>query len=102
MHFVYIIYSPSHNRFYTGETVNPHERVVQHNSGFYSGSSTSFTQDWELKLVLSVPDRAAGLKVERYIKAMKSKTFVQNLVNDPVFLANFKNILKQKTGVLIK
>jgi len=37
-HYVYIIYSPSRDWFYIGETCNVQQRLEQHNSGFYSGA----------------------------------------------------------------
>ncbi|MCA6477398.1 MAG: GIY-YIG nuclease family protein, partial [Chitinophagaceae bacterium] len=30
MHFVYVIYSPSADSYYIGETVNVEERLIQH------------------------------------------------------------------------
>jgi putative endonuclease len=33
MHFVYILYSPSKNKFYVGETSNLEERLNQHHNG---------------------------------------------------------------------
>ena len=47
-HFVYIIYSETFQRYYTGESVNPAERLKQHYSGFYESSSTCSISDWKL------------------------------------------------------
>jgi putative endonuclease len=96
MHFIYIIYTSAFGKFYVGESIDPIERLSQHNSGFYKGSSTSYTQDWELKLVLSVLAKEDAVKIERYIKSMKSKAFLIKLVSDDVFLQEFKRIVKEK------
>ncbi|HRP32151.1 MAG TPA: GIY-YIG nuclease family protein [Agriterribacter sp.] len=101
MHDVYILYSSSFDRYYTGESVNARMRTIQHNSSFYVKASTSFATDWELVLVLSLEDRSSALKVERYIKAMKSKVFIRKLVLDTGFREEFKSIVAKKFGVRI-
>jgi len=42
LHYVYIIYSESFDRFYVGETGDVGGRIMQHNTGFYRGSSTKY------------------------------------------------------------
>ena len=96
MHFIYIIYTNAFDKFYVGESIDPIIRVSQHNDGFYKGSSTFYTKDWELKLVLSVRSKEHAIKIERYIKSMKSKAFLIKLVSDDVFLQEFKRIVKEK------
>jgi len=48
MHFVYILYSPSLNKYYTGETANLETRLTQHKSGFYVTAYSTLASDWEL------------------------------------------------------
>ena len=93
MHFVYIIYSAAFDKFYVGQSVEPGERVIQHNKGFFKGSSTSYANDRQLKLVLSVITKKDAIKIERYIKSMKSKTFMIKLISDDAFLHEFKRIV---------
>ena len=64
MHFIYIIYTRSFDKYYVGESIDPDERVVQHNKGFYKGASTSYAKDWELKLRLPVAKREDAIKIE--------------------------------------
>ena len=102
MHYVYIIYSPSFDRYYIGESVNAVNRTQQHNSAFYDSASTSFTRDWQLCLQLQVANRLQAIKVERYIKSMKSKAFIRKLLSDESFLINFKEIIRQKFQIEIE
>jgi putative endonuclease len=67
-HFVYIIYSPSKNRFYVGVSVNPEERLLQHNNGFYESSSTKYTNDWVIFLSIECQSKTQALKFEKFIK----------------------------------
>lgn len=101
MHHVYIIYSPSFDRYYVGESVNAANRTKEHNSGFYRNASTSYTRDWQLALELWVSDRSQAIKLERYIKSMKSKAFIRKLLSDESFFSNFREIVKQKFQIEI-
>jgi putative endonuclease len=49
MHFVYIIYSKKIGKYYVGETSDIEQRLIQHNTGFYKGSFTKQSIDWELR-----------------------------------------------------
>ena len=82
-HFVYIIYSPSSDKFYVGETVNVPGRIEQHNSGHYHLASTKFANDWKLFLQIKCESRTHALKLERFIKKMKNRKFYQKLKNRP-------------------
>jgi putative endonuclease len=96
MHFVYIIYTTAFDKFYIGESIDPIEQVSQNNDGFYKGTSTTNTKDWELKLTLSVESNGDAVKLERYIKSMKSKTFIVKPIADDAFLQEFKQIVTIK------
>ncbi len=78
-HFVYIIYSPAKDRFYVGESIDPIERLDQHNKGYYSGSSTKFTNDWEIFLIIECQSKSQALKVEKFIKRMRNREFYKRL-----------------------
>ncbi|MBO9591293.1 MAG: GIY-YIG nuclease family protein [Niabella sp.] len=101
MHFVYILYSHTCDKFYIGETVCPKQRLIQHNSGFYDASSTAFTSDWNIVLTLKVTSRIEALKIERYVKSMKSKAFLRKLIAQDEFLQQFKKLVNQKFAVTI-
>lgn len=82
LHYVYIIYSESFDRFYIGETVDVAGRIMQHNTGFYDGSSTKYASDWSLYLSIRCENRIQALKLERFIKQMKSRKFINKLKGD--------------------
>lgn len=39
--------------------------------------------------------------VERHIKSMKSKVFIRNLIENPVFLSRFKEIILEKYKIVV-
>jgi putative endonuclease len=54
---VYIIYSSKFNKYYVGECEDFAIRLVQHNSGFFKSSSTTFANETlynEIKKVIEV------------------------------------------------
>ena len=101
MHFVYIIYTPAFDKYYVGESIDPVERTNQHNLAFYKSSSTSFAKGWRVKLVLPVGSKEVAIKIERYIKSMKSKAFIVKLTSDDAFLQEFKRVVKERFEIEI-
>ncbi len=101
MHCIYIIYSPSFNKYYIGESIDIIKRLEEHNSKIFSKSSTTFTSDWELAIYFKVADRSEARIVERYIKSMKSKKFIQKLILDELFRKTFFKTIHQKFKIII-
>ena len=81
-YYVYILYSEKLNRFYTGFTSNIDQRLtLHHNAG--ADKYTYNADDWQLKLTIECSDKEQALNIEKHIKAMKSKTYIQNLLQYP-------------------
>ena len=59
------------------------KRMEQHNTGFYKNSYTSKTKDWKLFLSFECKDRIQARKIEAHIKRMKSRKYIQDLLNYP-------------------
>ena len=74
--YVYIIYAPSINQYYVGQTEDPEDRIFRHNN---SGSkSTKKASDWQFKYT---EDRKAALHREQEIKKQKSRKYIESLIN---------------------
>ncbi|PPK85472.1 putative endonuclease [Neolewinella xylanilytica] len=81
MFYVYILYSERIHRCYIGSTaLAPKERLQQHNSVDKSTPFTAKGQPWMLVSSMVCTTRLQALRVERHIKRMKSKVYIQNLV----------------------
>jgi putative endonuclease len=102
MHSVYILYSPSIDTYYVGQSVNAHYRTFQHNQHFYPRASTIKASDWQIKIQFEVPGRKEALVVESYIKSMKSKTFLNKLIADETFRLGFVNLIQSEFGIAVK
>jgi putative endonuclease len=92
MHFLYIIYSTRLNEYYTGETVDTDIRLDQHNTGFFHAAYTSKTNDWEIVLKLQFDSINNARKAEAFIKKMKSRKFIESLINDSDWLVQRFNL----------
>ena len=93
MHYLYIIYSNSSQKFYIGETNNIKDRVSKHQNHFYSNSFTKIADDWKIVLIFDCIDKEEAVYLENFIKRMKSKTFNNKIINDPSIL---KDILSKR------
>ena len=76
---VYILYSPTKNKYYVGSCENIEIRLGQHNSG--RNLSTKFGVPWELVKTETFEARSAAVKREAFIKKMKSKAFIKKIID---------------------
>ena len=61
-----------------GSSSNLEQRLAEHNRG--KSVYTRKGIPWELKYFEEFPDKAIAYKRERYIKALKSRTFIEELI----------------------
>jgi putative endonuclease len=93
IHFLYIIYSKTQNKYYVGETNNVEERFVKHNTHYYNNSFTKIAEDWELKFTFECKNKEDAIYLEKFIKKMKSSVFTEKIIANPEIL---KDILLKK------
>ena len=95
MHFVYILYSPSSDIYYVGESDNVTVRMNFHNL-LNPHSFTSKHRPWSLKKTIPVSSRSIARKIERYIKKRKSRKFIISLINNDIavqkLITKFSNL----------
>ncbi|MBJ2173935.1 GIY-YIG nuclease family protein [Aureibaculum sp. A20] len=92
-HYLYIIYSNSIDKYYVGETNNLKERLIKHNEHLYKKSFTKIASDWNYALTMECQNRQDAVSLEKFIKRMKSKKFIQKIILKPDIL---KVILDKK------
>ena len=80
---VYILYSKKLDRYYVGSTDKDFEtRLAKHNSAYYTSKSyTAKANDWSEKLILNCQNLEQMRKIERQIKKMKSRKYIEKLIN---------------------
>jgi len=93
MHFLYIVYSKKIDKFYVGETQNLENRILQHNSHYFSKNFTKAADDWKIVLHFKLANREEALFLEKFIKRMKSRVFIKKIIDSPEIL---KNILSNR------
>ena len=82
MYFVYILFSEKLNRYYVGTTDDVARRLFEHNSGFYDGVFTSKGIPWRLCLSYSCDTSDKAYALERFVKRMKSRKFIEKILDD--------------------
>ena len=80
---VYILHSSKLEEYYIGQTSDLSERIDLHNSGFFDHSFTSKANDWTLVFSLNCDSRKQALSIEKHIKRMKSRKYIENLIKYP-------------------
>ena len=86
MHYLYIIYSSSLDKFYTGETTDVQERLLKHNEHAYQKAFTKAADDWTIKLQKKCENKSDAVYLEQFIKRMKSKKFILKIIQNPEIL----------------
>jgi putative endonuclease len=77
-HYLYILYSASKDKYYTGESHDPSIRLKLHNEG--ATRSTKGGVPWILVYTELHPDRTSALKREKEIKRRKSRKYILELI----------------------
>ena len=84
MFYCYILFSPKLNSYYVGITQDTiSSRLEKHNNQSYGATYTSKTSDWEIYLEINCSSVAHSVQIEKHIKAMKSKVYIENLKKYP-------------------
>ncbi|PTX41678.1 putative endonuclease [Christiangramia gaetbulicola] len=86
MHFLYILYSERLDKYYTGETPDADIRLDLHNKHHFKNAFTNAADDWTIKLTFNTDSKENALYLESFIKRMKSKTFIEKVINNPSIL----------------
>ena len=88
----YILYSKKIDKYYIGFTHNNLEsRILKHNVAEYVGSFTRTTDDWNVFLIIECSSSSQALAIEKHIKKMKSRVYIQNLKLYPEMVEKLKN-----------
>ncbi|RTY87502.1 GIY-YIG nuclease family protein [Flavobacterium sp. GT3R68] len=93
MYFIYIIYSKKLNRYYIGTTDDIEKRLNEHNAGFYRDSFTVNGIPWELCLDYGCESSEKAYSLEKFIKRMKSRKFLEKVISNPDVLRDIQNKL---------
>ncbi len=93
-HYLYIIYSKSKNKYYVGETSDINERIIKHNTHYYDNSYTKIADDWKSVLNFQCENSENAIFLEKFIKKMKSTTFIKKIIENPLILEDI--LLKNK------
>ena len=79
MFYVYVLKSQVVDRFYVGYSEEPDRRLIDHNSG--KVKSTRNYRPWRKIYQEEFETELLAIRRERCIKSMKSKKFIQELVD---------------------
>ena len=80
MFYVYILYSEKIDRYYIGYSINPEKRLIEkHNKG--AVKATRIGAPYILKAKKALSTELEAIQEEKRIKKMKSRKYVESLIN---------------------
>ncbi len=77
-YYIYILYSETLDRYYTGSCANIDVRLIRHNAG--ATKSTKNGRPWKVLYFEKYATRTEAVQRERYIKKQKSRIFIEKLI----------------------
>ena len=80
MFYTYILHSSKSNKFYIGACQNIPSRLQRHNAG--ATPSTKNGRPWCVVYSEAFNTKNEALAREKHIKSMKSKIYIQKLINN--------------------
>ena len=80
---VYILHSKQLGKYYIGFTQNLDLRLDFHQNDVQTRKFTYKADDWELIFTIECKSKEQGLSIEKHLKAMKSRVYIQNLMKYP-------------------
>jgi len=80
MFYTYIIYSKTINKYYVGSCQDVQERFNDHLNS--RSKYTKQTKDWDLKYFETYPSRSEAYQREMQIEKMKSRKYIENLIEN--------------------
>ena len=78
MFIVYILYSKSLDRYYTGHTANIQDRLLRHNNGRSKATKTGVP--WIIVYTEMFNTKSGAYKRELDIKSKKSRAYIETLI----------------------
>ena len=71
-------------------TESVESRLLKHNEAFYGKKFTSKVNDWIVYLEIPCECKQQMFKIEKHIKRMKSKTYIENLTKYPEIIIRLR------------
>ena len=96
MHYVYILYSKKLDRYYVGSTGDVNLRLKIHNNPFETRKFTAKGIPWELRLEIECESKAHSIQLEKLIKRMKSRKFIESLLENDLLV---RELLERTRGL---
>lgn len=78
--YVYVLYSPSSRRFYTGMTQDFERRIQEHNTG--KTKSTKGFRPWKLVYSEVAEDRVSARNRESFLKSGIGREWIRKRLNE--------------------
>jgi len=84
MCWVYILKNDTVNKYYVGCTIDPNERLVQHQAKRRRKWSGRQEGSWQLVYKKKLSNKTEALRFEKEIKRKKSRRYIEALIENKI------------------
>ncbi|MDQ3047387.1 MAG: GIY-YIG nuclease family protein [Bacteroidota bacterium] len=84
MHYLYILFSPISDIYFTGYSEDPKARLIEHNNT-EEGTFFSKHEPWEIKALFEAGTKADAINFERFIRKHRTPKLIAKLI-DPDYV----------------
>ena len=88
---VYVLLSEVLNSYYIGSCKDLEKRIEAHNNKQYKNSYTKKAEDWKVLFRLDELSFKQARNIEKHIKKMKSRKYIENLIQYPEMSIELRN-----------
>ena len=78
--YIYVLFSPSFDKYYIGYSDDPVRRLVEHNTKPFNTYTRKY-RPWILKAVFLCGEKSMAIRIEKFIKKQKSRQLLEMLCN---------------------
>ena len=93
---VYILYSFSANKYYTGSCDELPQRFHQHLIEYFPKAFTSQARDWVIYFQINGLGYSQARKIETHIKRMKSRKYIKHLKQYPELVQKLVDLYRER------
>ncbi|MCD8528641.1 MAG: GIY-YIG nuclease family protein [Chitinophagales bacterium] len=83
------------DKYYIGESSNVDNRLDLHNNHYYKRAYSSISDDWTIVLQYECNSKKEAIYLERFIKRMKSRKFIEKIITESNILTERFNRSKK-------
>jgi putative endonuclease len=94
MYYLYILHSPSSDKYYIGHTDDPVRRLSRHNNSAFNTYTAKY-RPWQIAALFQCGEsRSYAIQIEKTVKKQKTKRFLEKLIQGEELFGEFAQLVR--------